>query len=83
MDRKRYMDFIVNKIREVKRDTISMDSRFQELGLDSIEFVELIVEIEEEFGFEFTEEELNLERYYNIKDLLNVVDGHINNKISG
>ena len=77
MEKKEYMAFLAKKISDVKVAEINGDSTLEELGLDSIEFVELIVEIESEYGFEFDEEELNLEKYYCINDLIATIIRHI------
>lgn len=42
---------------------------FEELGLDSIAVVELIHNIEETFGFEFGEDDLDMEYFENMQTL--------------
>ena len=42
----------------VSPDTITLDSNFEDyLGLDSLDFVEISMGLEEEFGFEMAEED--------------------------
>ena len=39
-------------------DEISIDSSLQSIGMDSISFIKVVVEIENNFGIEFPEEKL-------------------------
>ena len=42
---------------------VSMDNPLIDLGYESFSFVELVVAIEEEFGIEFEDEDLNFRRF--------------------
>ena len=51
-------------------DTISLDSKFMDdLGADSLDTVELIMNIEEEFGIEIPDDEV--EKLHTVKSMLN------------
>jgi acyl carrier protein len=51
-------------------DTISLDSNFMEdLGADSLDTVELVMNIEEEFGIEIPDSEV--EEIYTVKSMIN------------
>ena len=53
-------------------DTISLDSNFMEdLGADSLATVELVMNIEEEFGIEIPDDEV--EQMHTVKSVLNYV----------
>lgn len=42
----------------IKRDSIDLDEEFKNLGLDSLDLVEIMMELEEEFSIEFTNDEM-------------------------
>lgn len=47
------------------------------LDFSSLEFVELIVEIEEEFGIQFCEDDLLLDKYERIGDIAKKVETYL------
>ena len=49
------------------------------LGLDSIVVIEFITLIEEYFGFEFSDSELNVEAFKNLKVLAEFISTKVNN----
>lgn len=52
------MKFLIIKQLGVKEDDISVEKAFvDDLGADSLDVVELLMAMEEEFGFEISEEE--------------------------
>ena len=59
----------------IKRAEITLDVSLVEdgLGLDSIMLVELVSLVEENFGFQFAEDELDLEIFSNIQTLATFV----------
>jgi acyl carrier protein len=54
----------------VNKELISIDSSFEELGLDSLDSIELIADMEEEFNVTIPNSELQ-----HIKTIRNAVDG--------
>ncbi len=50
-------------------DMLESDTNLWEHGLNSISFINIIVEIENEFGFEFQDEELGGEKFQTINNL--------------
>lgn len=54
----------------VNKELISIDSSFEELGLDSLDSIELIADMEEEFNVTIPNTELQ-----DIKTIRNAVDG--------
>lgn len=49
------------------------DERLEELGFDSLKRVELIVALEEEFGMEFDQSDLEAEQLERVGDLVELV----------
>lgn len=48
---------IVAQKRSIDKKTITMDSTFQELGADSIDLLEIIIQLEEQFGIEINDDD--------------------------
>ena len=48
------------------------------MGFDSLLMVELLIEIEEFFGFEFDAEEMDMKRLQSYQNLLELVERHEN-----
>ena len=53
----------------------------EELGFDSLLMVELIIEIEEQLGFEFEAEEMDMKRLQSYQNLLELVKRHENDRL--
>jgi len=51
--------------------TITPQSTLQDLGADSLDMVDIVMKIEEEFGIEINDE--NAERLHNVQDVINYV----------
>ena len=48
---------IVAQKRSIDKKNITMGSTFQELGADSIDLLEIIIQIEEQFGIEINDDD--------------------------
>ena len=53
--------------------SIEMINNIQEIGLNSIDFIKLLIFIEDKFEFEFNDDELELENYVTIEDVINAI----------
>jgi len=53
---------------------IDDDSNLFDLGLDSIGFINIIIEIEKNFGIEIQQEEMELERFNTIRAIQHSVE---------
>jgi len=49
---------VIAKARNISPDAISMDTTFQELGIDSLEGLNVAFELEQEFNIEIPNEEV-------------------------
>ena len=59
-------------------DEISLDSNFMDdLGADSLDTIELVMNIEEEFGIEIPDDEV--EQMHTVKSVLNYVTMQVSN----
>lgn len=63
----------VSKIVEqkIKGKTVTPESNLSELGLDSLDKAEILIKIEDEFGIEFSEEEMG--KVKTVNDLLSII----------
>lgn len=75
---------IVEKLKQIIAEELDVNIRMEDidaeaslfeegLGLDSVVIVELITLIEENFGFRFSEEELNMELFQSLQTIAQAV----------
>lgn len=70
----RVKDIIVEQL-GVKPDQVAMDAKFvEDLGADSLDIVELIMALEEEFGYEIPDEEA--EKLLTVGDVIKYIEDH-------
>ncbi len=50
------VDIVAGKL-DIDKKTITADSTFQDLGADSLDLLEIIMRLEEQFGIEINDEE--------------------------
>lgn len=62
----------------LKEDNITFETNLGDISLDSLTFIEVIVRIEQEFGIEFDDEDLNIDDWGTIGDVIHYVEGKIN-----
>ena len=59
-------------------EEIKEDTALQELGVDSLQLVDILISIEEEFGIELDETDLDPSNLNEIGDLVRVINSKIN-----
>lgn len=64
-----YLDRIKDRL---KGKEVTLETTFKELGLDSLDLVDLVFEMEEEIGIQFEDDELM--QIKTVKDLLTLID---------
>jgi acyl carrier protein len=67
------LEEIVKK--KVNNADITLDSKLVDLGLDSLDKAEILISIEETFGFEFNEEEM--ENISSVNDLVVLIKAKV------
>lgn len=68
-----YFDKINERLSaKLKGKELTKESSFKELGIDSLDLVDLVFELEEEIGVEFQDEELL--KISTVQDLLDLID---------
>ncbi len=73
---------IVEKLEEIVKKkvnnaNITLDSKLVDLGLDSLDKAEILISIEETFGFEFDEDEMG--NISSVNDLVVLIKAKANN----
>ena len=68
-----YFDKIKERLSsKLKDQTLTKESSFKDLGIDSLDLVDLVFELEEELGVEFQDDELL--KIKTVQDLLDLID---------
>ena len=65
------IEFIASKVEDVDASTISAASEFEELGLDSMDRVQLLFDAEETFGVTFEDDEVK--DFHCVKDIIDYI----------
>ena len=75
------MDIIKKKIR-IDRDTIAMDDRLQDLGLESLDALELVFDVEEKFNIEIpvNANDANIGGFETVADVVREVEKLVTKK---
>lgn len=53
---------------------ISVEDTLEDLGINSLAFIRIIIEIEEKYGFEFDDEDLNYQKFKYVKDVIEYIE---------
>ena len=71
---------LVNKTKFAisKEDINDKTNLFDDLGMDSIEMLELIVEFEDGFGIEFDDDDIDAEVLGNVSKIVELIRGKVN-----
>ena len=59
----------------IEQDEITMDTSFEDLGADSLDVVDLVMSLEEEFDIEIPDEEV--ENIKEVGDIVKYIESHI------
>lgn len=66
---------VITEQLSLREDDVELDSRFvEDLGADSLDIVELVMEIEDEFDMEIPDEEI--EKMNTVQDVISYVAKH-------
>lgn len=76
------IDTILNIIKNscALSDEVIQDTNFIDLSLDSLSFICIIIDLEEEFNIEFDIEKLDIRKWIKVSDLINSVEVMISEK---
>lgn len=73
---------IIKKKIRVERDQVTMDDKLRDLGLESLDALELVFDIEEKFNVEIpvNANEANIGGFETVADVVREVDNLVNKK---
>jgi acyl carrier protein len=76
----KYKDEITEMVKEIINlkepiESIKVDTNLQSVGMDSIAFIKIVIEIENHFDIEFPDEKLLITQAGTIKDLCEIIMG--------
>lgn len=54
-------------------EELSIDESFSNISINSVDFIKIIVGIETEFDFEFYDDDLRMDRFQNIHEILDYI----------
>ena len=68
-------EIIINIIKDnlALKEEVKENTNLSNLSIDSLSFINTLVTIEEVFSITFTDEELNIDNFKNVSDLVNQV----------
>ena len=58
-------------------DNTVLKEDIKNLGISSLNFVQIVVKIELKFGFEFADEDLKISRFQKVKDIISYVNDKV------
>lgn len=62
---------IIEQVKNKKTIDLKMDDTFMDIGLNSIDFIKVVVALEEELGLEFEDQYLNINSFKNLQVFIN------------
>jgi acyl carrier protein len=83
---------VINQLKHIIAEELDANLKLEEIdetaslfedgiGLDSVVIMEFITLIEEHFGFEFSDDELNVELFRNLKTLASFIYTKVNKRV--
>lgn len=70
---------LVNNVIGEERNQITCDTPFNEIGLDSLEYMNFIIKVENTFNVEFEDEDLFFDNYEKVSDFIEKISSLKNN----
>lgn len=68
------IQFIATKVENLDTSTITRSSKFEELGLDSMDTIQLLFDAEDTFGINFDSEEA--QGFTSVGDIISYIENH-------
>ena len=64
---------IFEKVIDQRANRINLYTKINDLNIDSLEWINILVKIENSFDFDFQDDYMNIEIYYTMEDLLTYI----------
>lgn len=65
---------MIADVMEISEETVSVDKSFQDLGMNSIGFINVIIKCETDFDIEFADDKFLMTNFPTIADFINYVE---------
>ena len=65
----RVMEIILYYVSDENKAKLTIDDPMSSFGINSVDFIKIIVAIETEYNFEFLDEDLAMDRFHTVRDL--------------
>ncbi len=69
----RVMEIIMYYVSDENKMKFTIDDPMASFGINSVDFIKIIVAIETEYDFEFLDEDLAMDRFHAVRDLSDYV----------
>ena len=76
--RERFKKVIAQTL-EIQPENINLEAKLQDLGANSYYYLRIVVALEDEFGFEFSDDQLDYEKFETVMEIVNYVEKQIQN----
>lgn len=76
----RVMEIIMYYVSDENKMKVTIDAPMASFGINSVDFIKIIVAIETEYDFEFLDEDLAMDRFHAVRDLSDYVLQRIGEK---
>ena len=63
---------IICNLLEIEEAKVTPETQLEDLGVDSLDMIDMVMDIEDEFGIEVTDEAL--EKFDTVRDIVNFVE---------
>lgn len=67
---KKVIEIVNEYINVENHEDVSINTDFEEMNINSVDFIKIIVRVETEFDFEFYDDDLTMGRFNNMNDLI-------------
>jgi acyl carrier protein len=74
---KKVFDVIISTLIEKISSNVPIDAAFDSIGLDSLTFIQIVVNLESEFDFEFDDEKLLITEFPTVKSMIEYVESKV------
>jgi len=71
---KRLMEILKEQVEDIDESEVTMDSKLTDIGINSLSFIKIAVAIEKEFNMQFEVENLSVENFETLKNILEYIE---------
>lgn len=72
------LEIVTKQVNNIINRDILLEDEMAKIGLNSIAFIQIIVELEEKLEFEFDDDSLDFYKFHTIQDIFMYIKGKLN-----